>query len=219
MPEYRITYTIGAAIPFGRVDLEGAIACPRGRTLSASAHKFNLADITITPLGVNWSVGDFHFRFAETIIVPTGSYDRSDVLNVGRNYWAFDTVGAATYFNTTTGTEISIAPGIMVNTRNNATDYRTGAEFHLDFTANQFLTKTIAVGLRGYYYKQLTADDGSAALLGDFKSESFGIGPDFLWQPKFAGGKLSIVGKYMRDLTATNRFKSNYGTIGAAWQF
>lgn len=219
LPMYGITYTIGAVVPFGYAKLEGTITGPRGRTFSASADTFNLADIAITPIAVNWSLGDFHFRFAETIIAPTGDYDLNDTVNIGRNYWAFDTIGAMTYFNTKTGTEFSVAPGIMVNTRNQATDYRTGTEFHVDFTANQFLSKTIAVGARGYYYKQLTGDDGAAAILGDFKSESFGIGPGFLWQPKFAGGKLSIAGKYMRDITATNRFKSHYGTIGAAWKF
>ena len=55
--------------------------------------------------------------------------------------------------------------------------------------------------------------------LGSFKSESFGIDPGFFWQPEFGGGKLSIVGKYMRDLTATNRFESDYGTVGVAWTF
>lgn len=219
LPMYGITYTIGAVVPFGSAELEGTITGPRGRTFSASADTFNLADIAITPLAVNSSLGDFHFRFAETIIAPTGDYDLSNTVNMGRNYWAFDTVGAVTYFNTTTGTEISIAPGIMVNTRNQATDYRTGTEFHVDFTANQFLSKTFAVGARGYFYKQLTGDDGAGAILGDFKSESYGLGPGFLWQPKLAGGKLSIAGKYMRDITATNRFKSHFVTIGAAWNF
>ena len=48
---------------------------------------------------------------------------------------------------------------------------------------------------------------------------SFGLGPGFLWKPKFAKGNLSIVGKFMHDVTATNRFKSTYGSLGAAWKF
>ena len=214
-----VTYSIGAAVPFGYAKLAAGIIGPLGGTVSADADTFNLADIVLTPLAFNWSSGNFHFRIAEVIVAPTGDYDVSKVVNIGRNYWAFDTVGAVTYFDPRSGTEFSVAPGLMINTRNNATDYRTGTEFHLDFTANQFVSSSFAIGVRGYYYRQLTGDDGSGARLGDFKSESFGIGPGFLWQPEFAGGKLSIVGKYLRDLTATNRFKSDYGTIGAAWKF
>lgn len=51
---------------------------------------------------------------------------------------------------------MSIAPGVMVNTENTATDYKTGTEFHMDFVANLFVSESLAFYLRGYYYKQLT---------------------------------------------------------------
>jgi len=214
-----LTYTVGMAVPFGYAELSASITGPLGGVVSAKADTFDIADIALTPVALNWSVGNFHFRLAEVIIAPTGAYDTDRVVNIGRNYWAFDTVGAVTYFDPLMGIEMSVAPGVMFNTRNDATDYLTGTEFHLDFTASKFIAPNFALGIRGYYYTQLSGDEGSGARLGSFKSESFGIGPGFFWQPGFAGGKLSIVGKYMRDLTATNRFKSDYGTVGAAWKF
>ena len=107
----------------------------------------------------------------------------------------------------------------MTNTTNNATDYRTGNEFHMDFTVNQFLSETFALGLRGYLYDQLTGDSGSGAKLGDFKSESFGLGFGVFWRPKFAKGNFVLVAKYMNDVHAENRLESEYGTIGVAWTF
>ena len=107
----------------------------------------------------------------------------------------------------------------MANTKNNATDYRTGTEFHADFTVNQFLSQTFAIGLRGYVYDQVTGDSGNGARLGDFKSESVGLGPGVFWTPKLAQGKLVLVAKYMRDVRAINRIKSDYGTIAVAWKF
>ena len=97
----------------------------------------------------------------------------------------------------------------MVNTRNKATNYKTGTQFHLDLTANQFLTKTFAIGARDYYYKQLTGDNGSGAILSDFKSEPLGFGPGFVWIPVASDGKLTIVGKTLHDVFAKRRFKSN----------
>ncbi len=79
-------------------------------------------------------------------------------------------------------------------TENNDTDYQSGTEFHLDFTANQFLSETFALGVRGYYYNQFTGDSGSGARLGDFQGESFGLGPGFIWFPAFADAKLAVLG-------------------------
>jgi hypothetical protein len=107
----------------------------------------------------------------------------------------------------------------MVNTENPDTDYRTGTEFHLDFVANQFLSKTFAVGIRGYWYDQISGDSGAGASLGDFKSNAYGLGAGFVWTPASAAGKLAIAAKYMTDLSAENRFDSDYGLLTIGWKF
>ncbi len=213
------TYTVGVAVPFGGVDLSATATGPLGGSISASGDTFALADIAFVPFQLNWSFEKFHVKVAQAVFAPTGDYDLSSRINLGRNYWAFDTAMAFTWFDPAMGSEISVIPGILFNTRNKATDYKTGTELHVDFTANQFLSPTFAVGLRGYYYKQLTGDSGSGAVLGDFKSESLGLGPGFVWIPAFAGGKLTVVGKTLHDLFADNRFESDYFSLGAAWKF
>lgn len=114
---------------------------------------------------------------------------------------------------------MSLAPGIMVNTENTATDYRTGTEFHMDFDVNQYLAPSFALGLRGYWYQQIAGDSGSGALLGDFRSSSFGLGLGFFWTPTVAGAPLIIQGTWLHDLAANNRFESNYGILSIARQF
>ena len=213
------TYTIGAVIPYGYAKLDGGITGPLGRTLNFSADSSSISDMVGIPLQLNWNVDNFHFKVAEMVIAPTGSYKLSKAVNLGLNYWSFDTVGAVTWFNPGSGTEVSVAPGIMFHTKNNKTDYQTGSEFHVDFTANQFLSETFAVGVKGYWYKQVTGDSGSGAVLGSFKSESYGFGPGFFWTPRAAGGKLVIMGKWMHDFDATKRFESDYGTLTVAWKF
>ncbi len=218
-PVRGLNYTIGAVIPFGYTDLNAELRLPGGGTIGDSDNSFDLSDIAFIPLQLNWSVGAFSFKFAEVITTPTGGYDIDKEASLGRNYWSFDTVAAITWFNTETGTEVSVAPGIMVNTKNDDTDYKTGNEFHIDFTINQFLSETFAIGVRGYYYRQVTGDSGSGAVLGDFKSESLALGPGFFWTPAFAEGRLTILGKWMHDVEADNRFESDYVTLGIAWKF
>jgi len=213
------TFTFGASIPFGGANLNTTLTGPKGGSISASENSFNLSDISVVPVQLNWTLGDFHLNLAQTVIAPTGGYDLNSAINLGRNYWSFDTVGAMTYLNTETGTEASIKPGFMVNTSNNATDYKTGNEFHLDFTANQFVLPSVALGLRGYYYQQVTGDSGSGASLGDFKSSSVGLGAGITWVPEIAKGDLYLAGKWMTDVYAKNRFDSNYGMITIGLQF
>ena len=65
----------------------------------------------------------------------------------------------------------------------------------------------------------MTGDSGSGAILGDFKSDSFGIGPGFVWIPKTGGGQFTVLGKWLHDFSADNRFESDYVTLTGAWQF
>jgi hypothetical protein len=218
-PWFGTIYTVGLAIPFGYADLGAETRRSDGTRRSGSADSFDISDIALTPIQLNWSSGNFSFRFAETIIAPTGAYDVDEDVNLGRNYWGFDTTAAITYFNEDIGTEVSFAPGILANTRNDDTNYETGAEFHLDFSANQFLFESFAIGVRGYVYRQMTGDDGSGAVLGDFKGEAVGIGPGFIWLPTFAEGKLVVQGKWMKDVHSENRFDSDYFTLMLSWTF
>jgi len=173
----------------------------------------------LLPAAFYWNDGNWFFNLYELIVVPTGEYDVNDSVNVGRNYWSFDTVFAMTNLNTTTGRDFLLITGYMINTENNDTDYRTGNELHVDAMFNQFLSETFALGVHGYYYQQVTGDSGSGAILGDFKGESFGIGPSFLWIPKSGGGKFSVTGTWLHDLHATDRVEGDYAVVTLAWQF
>ena len=74
----------------------------------------------------------------------------------------------------------SLVTGFMINDENDDTNYETGNEFHIDAMFNQFFLETFALGLHAYYHKQVEGDSGSGAILGDFKGDSYGIGPSML---------------------------------------
>jgi hypothetical protein len=109
--------------------------------------------------------------------VPVGSYDPNRLANVGIGHGAVDEGGSYTYLNTTIGTEFSATLGFTQNFRNVSTDYTNGADAHLDLGASKFLTKNMFVGVVGYYYQQLTADQGQIASLGPNESRTRGAGP------------------------------------------
>lgn len=211
-------FSFGAFVPFGYAELD-AILTGQNANIVVSGDTFDLGDISLVPLSLFWGTGNFHINLYEQVVVPTGGYSAAKTVNFGRNYWSFDTILALTWMNMDTGTEISIAPGIMANTRNNATDYKTGTEFHMDFMVNQFLSETFAVGVHGYIYEQLSADKGEGAILGDFKGNSVGLGPALLWIPAPFEGRLSVSASWLTDLDADKRIKSDYGVVTVALTF
>lgn len=211
-------FAIGGFVPFGYAHLKTTISTQMG-DFFAKDSSFNIGDAILIPASFYWNQGNIHINLYEMITAPTGKYDINDVVNIGRNYWSFDTVLAITWMDTAKGREISVVTGVMANAQNKSTNYKTGTEFHLDFMVNQFLSETFAIGLKGYYYTQISGDSGPGATLGPFKGNSMGIGPSLMWVPKFAKGKLIIIASWAHDLTATRRFKSDYANINIVSPF
>jgi hypothetical protein len=209
-------FQFGGFLPIGHVNA-GFKAGSDARSQDGS--DTNIGDMGLVPASLYWTVDNFHIKAAEVIVAPTGHYDVHQKINVGRNYWSFDSQLGVTWFNPGSGTEVSLLPGIMFNTQNNATDYHTGTEFHLDFMLNQFLSKEFGLGVQGYFYDQIAADSGKGAVLGGFQGQSVGIGPAFVWVPAFAEGRLNVVGKWLRDLEGTHRLEGDYGQVTVAWKF
>jgi hypothetical protein len=212
-------FLVGGNLALGYSSLDAAISQPGQPALSDDSSRFGFGDMGLIPASIYWSAGPIQLSLYEFIIAPTGYYDVDDSVNIGRNYWSFDSVIAGTWFSEKTATDLSVVSGIMVNTENPETDYRSGSEFHLDFMANQFLAESLAVGFHGYYYHQFTGDSGSGAALGDFEGESLGLGAALFWIPKRAGGNLLVSGKWLRDLWADNRLEADYLILEIGWTF
>ena len=89
-----------------------------------------------------------------------GLYDSSRLANLGIGHGAADAGVGYTYFDPKTGHEFSVVTGLTYNLVNPSTGYQNGIDWHVDWGASQFLTKTLQVGAVGYFYNQLTADKG-----------------------------------------------------------
>lgn len=181
------------------------------------------SDIALTGLS-NWSRGNKHTSVGISIYAATGSYDKGKIINLGRNYWSFDPVVSFTWLDPKRGHEVSFVAGAMFNTENDATDYQTGSEFHLDFNIAQHFSATFAVGVVGYYYDQMTADEGALVdqlnAIGKaskgLQGQASGIGPAVMWTHAISGRDVTFIGKWMHDMNATNRFEGDRVFLCAA---
>jgi len=65
--------------------------------------------------------------------IPVGTYDPSNLANIGIGHGAIDGGVEYTYLNTQSGHEFSAVTGLTYNFKNTDTDYRKGVDWHLDW--------------------------------------------------------------------------------------
>lgn len=180
------------------VDLKVSVA-------GASQHKSGIGDITFGPgIGYHHSP-KLHSLLGVDFYVPTGSYDRAAMANIGRNYWAIEPLYILSYIDPT-GFNGDIKAGYIVNQRNKDTDYKSGHEFHFDYALGWGLGNGWTAGVGGYYYKQTKADTAGGVRLANSKGETFAIGPSV----KYDSGKGWFATlKWQKETRSENRAQGN----------
>jgi hypothetical protein len=148
--------------------------------------------------------------------VPIGPWEKGNPINISFHRWALDTTAALTYLNPKNGIELSGAAGFTFNAENQATNYKTGTEFHFEAAAMYHASHTLSLGLNGYAYEQITGDSGSGAVLGGFEGQVFGIGPALDYT--FLVSKHPVVTniRYFHEFGAKNRLEGDAGYINFA---
>jgi hypothetical protein len=172
--------SLGLTGAFGNMgaSISGTATGPLGNTVTGSRSESTFGVADLYPMfQIKWNHGVNNFMTYVTGDIPVGTYDVNSIANIGIGHGAIDAGGGYTYLDPKSGYEFSIATGFTYNFRNTDSDYRNGVNWHVDWGASKFLTKQLLVGAVGYYYQQITADTGSAAILGDFKSRIAGAGP------------------------------------------
>jgi len=167
--------------------------------------------IAMSVLG--WQQGNWYWNIQTLLNVPIGEWQTDSISNIGFHRWALDITPAATWLDPKTGLEVSAAAGFTFNGENPDTNYKTGTEFHVEWAVMEHVSKTLAFGLAGYHYQQITGDSGSGARLGDFKGRVSGLGPDFAYT--FVCGKtpVSTELKYFHEFDVENRTTGNSGML------
>lgn len=175
--------------------------------------KTGLGDIA-TGVGVGWHHSpNLHSIAAVDVIAPTGRYDKNDLANTGRNYWASEPYYTISYLNPA-GFNGDIRLAYLFNGRNHDTDYKSGQEFHFDYAMGWGVASNWVVGVGGYYYLQTTADQSGGNDVPNSKARAFAVGPNI----KYDSGKgFFVVVKWQQEMLVRNRPEGNALWIKAAF--
>jgi hypothetical protein len=186
---------------------------------AADSNITGLGDIYFTPAALGWNWGDQHLNANLSFIAPTGAFDDHRAINQGRNYWSFDPNASYTWLHSKRGHEVTLTLGYMFNGENSDTHYTTGDELHIDWTVAQHFSEHFAIGLTGYWYAQVTDDTGelpAGFAASAFDASGVGIGAAVLYTPEIAGRHVSLIGKWLTDLEASNRLEGDLFMLSIA---
>jgi hypothetical protein len=178
-PNFSLAFAPGYNTTSANVGL-GRLSASRSDSLFGGSDLYPTAQLY-------WNFGVHNFMTYLAGDIPIGSYNPNRLSNIGIGHGAIDAGGAYTYLNEKTGTEVSATLGFTKNFENTSTDYTNGTDAHLDLGAAQFLNEQFFVGVVGYYYQQLTADQGQIAALGPNESRTRGVGPQIGYNFKVGG--------------------------------
>lgn len=174
-------------------------------SLHSSAHvngeAGGVGDLTIGP-SLGWHSPAFHQMVSLLVTLPTGDYDRNSVVNIGRNYTAYQADYALTWFFARSW-ELSSLFKLIYNDTNHDTGYQSGVETNVDYALNYHMPNNWFAGVGGYWHEQFTNDTlhGQTYQAGN-RVRDFAIGPQFGYGTPKIGAYLSWQHQvYVRNTT------------------
>ncbi len=173
-----------------------------------AAGKTGIGDATITPIILSWHSPELHTAVAMDVNLPTGSFNKNNApgQNIGANYYSIEPVYAVTYLRND-GWEVSSKFMYNWKTKNNATDYQSGDEFHMDYLVGKHIDSW-AVGVSGYYLKQVSDDTMNGVKVGPDgnRGQVFAIGPSVKYE---TASHSHLIFQWQHESMVQNRFEGD----------
>ncbi|MER9401494.1 transporter [Mesorhizobium sp. M0615] len=177
------TYAVQLAIPLGRTGATAEVG-PFG----TDQHVTGLGDIAFAPLVLGWHNDAMNTWLSAslTVTAPTGEWKEGDLAFIGMNYWTFTPAIGFTYLIPQHGLDLSAKFGVDINTKNQDTDYYSGAMAHLDLSVTKAVTENLSVGAIAGFLDQIEDDRSTFAdAHGGFRGSSIAVGPLVKYKAKF----------------------------------
>jgi len=214
-------YSVGAMLPYTWITAEAKIDTVIGN-LQARDSEEGLGDVTLIPVMLGWKEGAWQYDFALSVYAPTGDYEVGRLANPGLNYWSINPIAGVAYSNPNTGFNAAQHGGVLFNTENPDTDYRSGTLAHLEGSVQQLIPAGkgfLSVGLEGFWVEQVTADSGQRPILGDFKGRTAGLGPVLGYVLPLGKQNFVTELRWLRELDTKNRLEGDYVWLKVVYQF
>jgi len=164
-------YGMDVIVPFAYLDWKPG---PTG----GRSDYFGLGDIQIEPVLLSWHFKQFDLAGGYAVWAPTGDYDRNRPDFVSKGFWShMFTLGGTWYPDKEKTWAISLLNRYEFCHEQEQTHTDPGQVYTIEWGLSKSLSKTVDVGLIGYYQQQVTEDHG-VNRFSDKLDRKVGIGPE-----------------------------------------
>jgi hypothetical protein len=151
------------------------------KAAGASQTKTGIGDITVgTGIAYHHSP-QLHSVVGLDLSLPTGGYDKNDLANIGRHYTSIQPLYSMSYIDPN-GFNGDFKLTFNFNRRNSATDYKSGNEVFVDYSAGWGLGNGWTLGVGGHIWRQFSNDKQAGVSLDGSRVRAFSIGPSIKYQ-------------------------------------
>jgi hypothetical protein len=206
-------YGADLIVPFGWQQVKANLPAPGGHTVWRD---FGLGDIQIEPLLLAWHGKQWDAAFAYAWWAPSGDFSPANPASIGKGFWSqMFTFGGTYYFDAEKTWAASLLNRYEFNQPNLDTGVRGGQILTMEWGLSKSLSKTLEVGLIGYYQQQVTDDSGPGAT--NLRQHVVGIGPELsaVWMKP---GLITSL-RYVRELESAYRPEGNLLTLTLTKRF
>jgi hypothetical protein len=197
--------------PYGHADIAGRLG-PISREDRLAA----LADPAAGAF-LGWRHESFHWQLGFNGFMPIGDYRVGRLANVAKHRGAIDVYAGLTWFDPAIGIDVTNTWGVTFNQPNEITRYRTGTEFHWDWSVTKRFDNGFSIGPTGYLYRQLTGDSGPGAALGAFQGEVWALGVALGQEFRIGDVPVTARLRYFREMDARRRFLGDAAFVGISF--
>lgn len=190
-------YGMDIAVPFLNVDLKVGAS-------GINDSKFGLGDILIEPIVLGWHFDRLDIGAAAGVWCPTGDFDATEPVNVGKGFWTgMFTLGATYYFDDEQTWHLSGLGRYETNSRKEGIDIRPGDDFHIEWGLGKTFETGWTAGVTAYTHWQVTNDSGDAVNYPLVRDRFFSAGPEaiYFYEP----AKLFFSVRYQQEFGARDR--------------
>jgi hypothetical protein len=174
---------------------------------------FTLGDIFVEPATLSWHWKQFDLGFGYGFWIPNGDYNKDGLRPsrmLAQGFWThMFTAGGTWYVDKEKTWALSLLNRYEVHTEKEDTDWAAGDTYTLEWGLSKGLSKTIEVGLVGYYQTQVT--DYTGENHPDINDHVVGLGPEISTLCPKLGLFTSL--RYVYELDAKERPQGHTVTL------
>lgn len=183
---------------------------------------FGLGDVFVEPITLSWHWQQFDLGIGYGFWAPTGDSGPQQPFDThaGKGYWGnMFTLGGTWYLDQQKTWALSALGRYEVNMESRDEDIAPGDELSIEAGFGKSLSKTLEIGVVGYYQHQMTQDQTKHAgvTIDPYRDRVFSVGPEIgLTFPKCT---TFVTLRYFREFGAQDRPEGNTVTLTVTKRF